>query len=145
MAPFLIDDHLLVRVLAGVAPTTVRRARRRGQLWTTGLWYYRAARALRSPTITGALTGQLAGLPAVARTQAVTGIARLPDDIGLQSLRELVPLMSELSITHRLNLLALEALGAATHLGADVIVAAENDGPAFRHAVLAEGLGYTAI
>jgi hypothetical protein len=142
LAPLLIDDHLLVRVLAASAPSRVQRARRAGELWTSGLWYLRAARALQSSTITGALSGELADLPPPAKAQAVAGISRLPDDIGLMSLRELVPVMSELLLQHRLNVLSLEALGAAVHLGAEVLVAAENDGPLLRAAVTASGRRY---
>ena len=145
MAPTLVDDHLLVRVLAGIAPKALSRARRHGDLWTTGLWYLRAARALRSPTVTGALSGELARVPPAAQTRAVAGIARLPDDIGALSLRELVPLMADLSREHRLNLLALEALGAAVHLSAGVVVAAENDGPMLREAVTKRGLRYSTV
>ena len=72
-------------------------------------------------------------------------MARLPDDIGLLSLRELVPLMSQLSTQHRLNVLSLEAIAAALHLGADIIVAAENDGPLLRDAVASEGLNYRTV
>lgn len=145
MRPLLVDDHLLVRTLAGVAPTAVERARQGGALWTTGLWYYRASRALQSPVITGSLSGELAGLPLVTRQQATSAVARLPDDVGLLSLREIVPMMGELSSIHRLNLLSLEALGAAVHLGADVLVAAHNDGPSLRAAVGSAGLDYSII
>lgn len=53
--------------------------------------------------------------------------------------------MSELSLTRRLNLLALEALGAAVHLEADVGVAQENDGPLLRDAVSAAGLQHSTV
>lgn len=145
MPPLLVDDHLLVRTLAGVPPERVRRARRDGLLWTTGLWYYRASRALQSPVISGSLSGELAGLPLLARQQAVAAIARLPDDVGVLSLREIVPVMAELSSTHRLNLLSLEALGAAVHLGAVVMAASENDGPLLRSAVTSVGLDYSTV
>ena len=53
--------------------------------------------------------------------------------------------MSELSLTQRLNLLSLEALGAAVHLDADVAVAQENDGRLLREAVSAAGLQYSTV
>lgn len=145
MRPVLVDDHLLVRTLAGVPPGPVPPARRAGALWTTGLWYYRASRALQSPTITGALSGELADLSPWARRQAMGAVARLPDDVGLLSLRELVPLMAELSNAHRLNALSLEALAAAVYLEAEVLVALENDGPSLRAAVTSSGLAYTTV
>jgi hypothetical protein len=143
--PLLIDDHLLVRLLAGIPTERVDAARAGGALWTTGLWYYRAARAVQSPTITGSLSGELSALSAPHRSQAVRSIVRLPDDVGLLSLREIVPVMSELSLTQRLNLLSLEALGAAVHLDADVAVAQENDGRLLREAVSAAGLQYSTL
>jgi len=72
-------------------------------------------------------------------------VARLPDDVGLLSLRELVPLMAELSNAHRLNALSLEALAAAVYLEAEVLVALENDGPSLRAAVTSSGLAYTTV
>jgi hypothetical protein len=143
--PLLIDDHLLVRVLAGLTVRPADRARRSGNLWTTGLWYYRASRAVRSPTITGALTNELAGIPEPTRTEAISAITRVPEDIGLLSLRDIVPIMSELASAHRLNLLSLEALGAAVHLGAALAVASENDGPLLRKAAAVHGLSYSTV
>ncbi len=72
-------------------------------------------------------------------------VARLPDDVGLLSLREIVPVMGELSSTHRLNLLSLEALGTAVYLDADVLVALHNDGPLLRTAVTSVGLDYSTV
>jgi len=65
--------------------------------------------------------------------------------VGLLSLREIVPVMSELSLTQRLNLLSLEALGAGVHLDADVAVAQENDGRLLREAVSPAGLQYSTV
>lgn len=100
---------------------------------------------MQSPTITGSLSGELSALSAPHRSQAVRSIVRLPDDVGLLSLREIVPVLSELSLTQRLNLLSLEALGAAVHLDADVAVAQENDGRLLREAVSAAGLQYSTV
>jgi len=45
---------------------------------------------------------------------------------------------------HRLNLLGLEAVAAARHLGASVRVSKQDDGPLLRAALLAEGIRLTA-
>ncbi len=87
---------------------------------------------------------RVGGLARGASFQAVQSIVRLPDDVGLLSLREIVPVMAELSSQQRLNLW-LEALSAAVHLRADVAVASENDGPLLREAVSAAGLHYSTV
>jgi hypothetical protein len=81
----------------------------------------------------------------VTHRRALRDLTALPDDIGLLSLRDLVPTMSDLSAVYSLNLLALEALAAAVELEADVVVAAEDDGPKLRAAVEAAGLRYTTV
>jgi hypothetical protein len=143
--PALVDDHLLVRALAGAAPAPVRRAHDEGRLWTTGIWYYRAVRALGSPRITGAITGELAKLAPSLQAAALRAVGRLPEDIGLLSFRDLAPSMARFSERHALNLLSLEALAAAASLDAQILVAAENDGPSLRRAAADERLGYAAV
>jgi hypothetical protein len=140
-----VDDHLLVRALAGVAPAPVRRAQEEGRLWTTGIWYYRAVRALGSSRVIGALTGELAQLPPSLQAAALRAVGRLPDDVGLLSLRDLAPSMARFSERHALNLLSLEALAAAASLGAQILVAVENDGPSLRRAAADEGMRYAAV
>lgn len=139
--PVIVDDHLLSALLTdrGVLPPTLRAKRRRREVFTTGHWYYRLCRATRSRRVTGALSGPLADLPEPELREAVAAIVRLPDEIGLLSLRDLSPIMADLSERHRLNVLALEALAAALHLDADVHVSAVDAGPQLRMALEREG------
>ena len=54
-------------------------------------------------------------------------IDRLPDQVGLLSLRRLVPIMTVLSATTgRLNLLTAEAVAAAVVLDATIVVTTES-------------------
>lgn len=59
----VIDDALLLTVLAGSAASELGDATRRGELFTTGSWYYRLARAAHDRGFTGALSSALNVLP----------------------------------------------------------------------------------
>jgi AbrB family looped-hinge helix DNA binding protein len=56
----------------------------------------------------------------------------LPPTIGLVSLRDLSWPMAEILTSISANLLTLEALAAAQHLQAKIVVAKRNDGPQLR-------------
>jgi hypothetical protein len=62
----------------------------------------------------------------------------LPDSIGLISLRQLAPTIGTLRRRHQLNVLGMEALAAAKHLGADVYLSAAS--PRLETSLTAEGL-----
>jgi len=136
----LIDDHVLGRWLTDSLAAADRRALRGSDVFTTGCWYYRLCHAIRSDAVIGALSGPFDDVPPAVRVEAVAALARLPESIGLTSLRALAPLMAELVEDHPLNLLALEALAAATHLGATVVVDSTNRSPALLAALNATGL-----
>ncbi|MGI9118557.1 MAG: hypothetical protein ACR2G7_00210 [Acidimicrobiales bacterium] len=136
----LADDRLLLSVLLGRAPDELRSAHREGDLYTTGLWYYRLCHASRSARVTGALSGPLASAPEPARTEAVAALTALPDTVGMLSFRGLAPEMAELVERHRLNLLSLEAIAAALSLASVIRLAAGNDNPAVMSAAEAEGI-----
>jgi len=112
----LVDDQELSRRLR--AATGVQ-----AETYTTGCWYLRlceAALASRG----GALSAPLQRLSRARRDVALQAILELPSSVGLLSLRELGPLMGQLRIRHRLNLLSSEALAAAVHLNAEVQLSA---------------------
>ena len=111
----VIDDHLLREVLLDKEPAWLRRTRRRGDLLTTGSWYYRLCGALQAPDLAGSLSGPVAELPAELRAGVIERVAMLPGHITLLSLRELAWRASGLGRRHGLNLLGAEALGAAIH------------------------------
>ena len=125
MKTVLLDDHLLLRVLLGNEPASLRP--RGAALATTGLWYHRLCRALTNEFVVGSMSRQLGGLePAVA--QAVIGsVIELPDTIELVSLRNLGwPMGRLINADVRLNLLSLEALAASEHLGAEICLAEQD-------------------
>ncbi len=56
----------------------------------------------------------------------VASIERLPEHVGLLSLRDLVPVMTALDVGRRLNLLTAEAIAAALVLDATVVVTTDS-------------------
>ncbi len=130
----LVDDRILAELLRGSDPP------RPGEpVCTTGCWYVRLCRAvLGASGRTGALSGLFVEQPAGLRDRAVAKLLELPEEIGLESLRTLGPLIGRLRRRHDLNLLSIEALAAAVHLQADVFLAAPS--PRLVGALKAEGL-----
>jgi hypothetical protein len=129
----LLDDHLLLEVLL----TPGRAARPvAGALATTGLWYHRLGRALIASPIVGALSRRLEGLDDDLAQGVIGAVTTLPPDIELMSLRALATPMARLIADGcRLNLLSLEALAAAQHLGATIhLAAADANAPLVREA-----------
>ncbi len=145
MSALLLDDRLLLDRLLGSGSTALRALARRRSIFTSGLWYYRLCHAIRSDTVTGALSGPFAATPFVVKAKAATALLELPDDVGLVSLRVLGPLMAELVERHRLNALSLEALAAALHLGAAIAIARGSENPTLIEAAEAEGVAVHLI
>jgi hypothetical protein len=139
----IVDDHLLVACLCDREPSAVARARGRGPLYTTGLWYHRLCRAFAAPVVEGALSGRLRRLPPLEARRLVAAVTELPRWIRLMSLRQVAWPMGEILAEERLNLMALEALAAGRLLGATICVFEGNDSPRFRSA--AERLGVTVL
>ena len=124
MTVALLDDHLLLRILLapdGTEPLVD------GPLATTGLWYHRLGRALLASPVLGAMSRRLGDVDEVLAAGAVAAVTTLPDDIELVSLRTLAGPMARLVAEGtRLNLLSLEAVAAANHLGASIHLAADD-------------------
>jgi len=121
----LLDDHLLLRVLLDDEPASLRPDG--AALATTGLWYHRLCRALSNSAVVGSMSRQLGGLdPSVARA-VVGSVIELPETIELVSLRTLGwPMGQLITAGVRLNLLSLEALASAQHLGAEICLAEQD-------------------
>lgn len=117
----LIDDALLLAVLAGVAPV-YDDALAAGEIFTTGAWYYRLTRAIHDPRVAGALSSAVAALPVPRQSKVFAGTEELPPQIGLISLRRSVPLMGRLDVGRRLNLLTAEAVAVGLLLEASIVV-----------------------
>ena len=141
----VIDDRLLRAVLLESEPTSLRRLRRGDPLWTTGTWLYRLCQAAADSTVQGSLSGPLAELPAGLRTGVTAKLVALPASIGLISFRDLAWDMGNLVHRHPLNLIALEALAAARHVGAGICVGAANVSPRLEAAALAEHVRFRII
>ena len=141
----VIDDRLLRAVLARAEPTQLRRIRRRGEVYTTGHFYLRLCRAAASPATTGVLSGPIGALSDEERVSFVRELIELPDTVGMVSLGDLGWRMGELVRSYRLNVLGLEVLAAAERLGATVCMAAGNEGPLLREAVLGLGFPYRVV
>ena len=93
-----------------------------GEVFTTGSWYYRLGRAVSAGPGTGALSGRFQALDDSVRRRVLTSLEDLPDQIGLLSLRVVVPVMQALTVTRPLNFLNAEALRAALLLDASIAV-----------------------
>ena len=128
----LVDDHLLLALLLERPTRAFERLRAGKRVFTTGLWYHRMCRALTASEVSGALSAKLGAAEPTIAGRAIAAAMELPPTIGLISLRDLSWPMAELLASVSANLLTLEALAAAQHLNAPIIVAKRNDGPQLR-------------
>lgn len=133
----IVDDALLLSVLGGGAAGEVRAALQRGELFTTGSWYYRLARAAHDWTFGGALSSALETLSAERQARVAVALDALPQEIGLLDMRSLVPIMRRLP-GRRLNFLTAEAVAAALSL--DAAVRVTTDSPLLNDACRAVGV-----
>lgn len=132
----LVDDQLLSRVLRRDAlPDRLDWTQ---PIFTTGYWYVRLCQAvLGAATRPGVLPTPFMALTDARRDQALATLTELPDEIGLLSLRTLGPTIGRLRLDHQLNILSLEALAAAIHLQATVVLSTRS--PRLEEALRAEG------
>ena len=140
----VIDDHLLLRLLLGDEPPDLRPAG--GAIATTGLWYHRLCRALADEAVTGSMSRSLGEVDAHLAGKAVRAVIELPEPISLTSLRSLGwPMAQLVSSGGRLNLLSLEALAAAEHLGGEICLAAADHNPPLLEAAHRRGVPVRVI
>jgi hypothetical protein len=126
----VIDDQLLLAVLSDTASKNMTVAVANGEVFTTGSWYYRLGRAIAAGSGNGALSGRFQSLEEPVRQRVKASLEDLPDQIGLLSLRVVVPVMQALTVSRPLNFLNAEALGAALLL--DAAIAVTVDAPLLR-------------
>ncbi len=139
----VIDDQVLLAVLSDTAPDDITAAVANAEVFTTGSWYYRLGRAVTAGTGTGALSGRFQALDVSVRQRVSAALEDLPDQIGLLSLRVVVPVMQALAVTRPLNFLNAEALGAALLLDASIAVTV--DAPLLRAGAADLSVGYRLI
>ena len=119
--PVVVDDQTLFDVLAGHADDLDVESNR-GEMFTTGSWYYRLARAAAMGSGLGSLSGRLFDLPSANQERVRRALDELPAEVGLLSLRFVVPVMQALRVQRPLNFLGAEALAAALMLDANIVV-----------------------
>ena len=105
----------------------------------------RLCQAVADSTVQGSLSGPLAELPADLRSGVTAKLVSLPASIELISLRDLAWDMGNLVHRHPLNLIALEALAAARHVGAGICVGTGNISPRLEAAARAERVRFRII
>jgi hypothetical protein len=118
----VIDDRLLLDVLAGATRPIIDEEFARGGVYTTSCWYYRLGRAVNAGVGTGSLSARLAALGPDARDRVLWSLRELPDEIGVLTSRTVVPVMVALRVRRPLNMLNAEALAVALLVGASVMV-----------------------
>lgn len=118
----VVDDQCLSLILRGNSIAELEGC----SVFTTGYWYFRLCQAYFRSTSSGVLSRPYKDLAEPERSQAERRLLRLPDDIGLVSLRELAPSMAKLTVNYpTINLLAREALAASLFLDAKVVLVTE--------------------
>ena len=122
----VVDDHILFDVLAGRATDAVQDEADHGGLFTTGSWYYRLARAVGTGAGPGKLSRRLESLNAEETGRVSAALDELPAEVGLLSLRSVVPVMQALRVRRPLNMLNAEALAAAVVLDAALVVSIDS-------------------
>ena len=124
---FVVDDHLLLRILLDDEPQGLRPGG--GRLFTTGLWYHRLCRSVGDRSVVGVFPRPWPRRPRCGAA-AIEAVTRLPDSIDLVSLRELAwPMARLVDDGVRLNLMSLEALAAAEYLEAELCLAVADENP----------------
>lgn len=136
----VIDDHLLIDVLAETTTGWLREQVERSVTYTTGSWYYRLATAAHRGSGHGSLSRRLADLPTELRGERID---RLPDWIGLVGPRLLVPVMAAIQTRRRPNVLTAEALAVAVVTDSQVVVS--TDSPLLREGALDLGIEYRVL
>jgi cytosine/adenosine deaminase-related metal-dependent hydrolase len=137
----IVDDHLSLLLLAGA----LTAADFDDDVATTSLWYLRLVSAATTPFSDVRGPGRLARIlqslpdPEAALARILSPPASTLDVLHpMKFARETARLQRE----RRLNLLAAEMLGAATHHGASLQMAAPNAGGPIERAASSEGISY---
>jgi hypothetical protein len=118
----IVDDALLLAIIAERQELPIESLLAQvaqGEVFTTGSWYWRVTRAV-SGSGQGALSRHVSALRDEERLRVLSALSYLPSEVGLLSLRRLVPVMAALG--GQLNLLTAEAIAAAVVLQAEIVV-----------------------
>lgn len=133
---FVVDDHLLLRILLDDEPQELRPSG--GRIFTTGLWYHRLCRSVGDRAVVGVFSRSVGRADPPVAAAAIEALTHLPESISLLSLRELAwPMTRLIDDGVRLNLMSLEALAAAEHLEAELCLGVADENPPLRAAARA--------
>ncbi len=122
----IVDDQLLLSILAGQESDSLLSARSNG-VATTMCWFYRLSRAIAAGGATGALSRRFSALSAPHQAEVISLVDELPAHIITLDLRTVVPVMSALSSVAMANVLTTEAVATALVLDADIAVSVRSD------------------
>ena len=122
----IVDDQLLLSILAGQESDSLLSARSNG-VATTMCWFYRLSRAIAAGGATGALSRRFSALSAPHQAEVIALVDELPADIITLDSRTVVPVMSALSSVTSANVLTTEAVATALVLDADIAVSVRSD------------------
>lgn len=141
MTAAVLDDHLLRDLLSGDISAGLADVLAKHQPTTTNLYLVRLCRSV--------VSGQGGKLTAGWTTERRQALGRrllvLPQTMVVVALRSLAFRVAELADLHRLSTLGAEAIAAAEHLGAPLVVWDGDDGPSIRTAASILGIGYLRI
>ena len=141
MSRVVLDDHLLRDLLAGDLGADLQHLLGTHEPATTNLYFLRLCKSIVSAR-GGQLTG---GWPAEHRRALGRSLVDLPESILVVPLQALAFRMAELSGSHRVSTLGVEAVAAAEHLGGPLCVWTGDDGPGIRACAETNGLAYRTV
>ncbi len=122
----IVDDQLLLSILAGQESDSLFSARSNG-VATTLCWFYRLSRAIASGSSTGVLSRQFSALSTAHQADVISLVDELPEDIITLDSRTVVPVMSALSSVASANVLTTEAVATALVLDAEIAVSVQSE------------------
>lgn len=140
--PFVIDDRLLLDVLAGDVPREIGAELQSGGVYTTSCWYYRLGRAVFGAG-EGSLSRRLEVLSVGPRRTVTDALTELPNLIGILGPRVTVPVMLALRVRRQPNMLSAEALAVALLVSGSILVS--TDTPLVHSGAEDLGLDYRVV
>jgi hypothetical protein len=136
----VLDDHLL-RDWMTSRDVPLGKAIAGEEVASTNLWYVRLCKS--AARATGVDTRRL---NSTERRALVAGLIALPGDIVVVPMRDLAWRMGELAADHTgLSALGAEAVAAAIHLEARILVSATDNGPGIRGCRARVGIAHDAL
>jgi len=126
----VLDDHLLRDLLSEDVGEDLATVLAEHGPATTNMYYVRLCKSVVSAP-GGRLTGSW---PAERREALGRTLLVLPDEVTVVPMRSLAFRVAEVAAAYRLSTLGAEAVAAAEHLGAPLVVWEGDDGPAIRAA-----------